>query len=112
MVMVMLIDEPALAQRQAALKSANRIRFRRADAKAEIKRGELDLAELLLAPPEWMLTAKIGDVVLWEPGVGRWRAGRILSGLATPAARVERLGEPTRRRIATRLREASPRWTP
>lgn len=108
--MVVLMDEPALAQRQAALRNANRVRVRRAEAKLDIKDGELDLAVLLQDPPEWMLTAKIGDVVLWEPGVGRWRAGRILTGLATPAARVEKLGEPTRRRIALRLREASPRW--
>lgn len=113
MVMTVLVADPALEQRRTALKSANAVRLKRAEAKDQVKAGELELAELIEHPPDWMLTATIGSVVQWEHGIGRWRAGRILSGLTTPATRIGTLGERTRAKIAQRFRDTAPggRWT-
>lgn len=105
---VMLMDEPALAQRRAALQNANRVRVTRADAKKEVIAGKRDVTLLIEDPPTWMLTAKIGDVLEWEPGIGRWRAGRVLNGLARANARLETLSEGTRLRIVARFRETTP----
>jgi hypothetical protein len=113
--MVMMMDGPALEQRRAALKRANRVRYARAELKRQIVAGEVDLAELVLDPPEIMLSAKIGDVLEWGYGIGRWRAQRILAGgvpgrppVARANARLEHLSAPTRARIAEAVREIMP----
>ena len=105
---VMMMDEPALAQRRAALLRANDVRFKRADAKRDVTAGKLDLTELLYDVPVWLRTAKVGDVLEWEPGIGRWRASRVLNGLARANARLDTLSLATRLRIVARFRETTP----
>jgi hypothetical protein len=90
-------------QRNMALLRANEVRTARARMKGEAKAGELDVCAVLIDPPSTVLTAKVGDVVKWAPGIGDWRAKRILNGLARANARMSHLGEATRQRIASRL---------
>jgi hypothetical protein len=90
-------------QRNLALARANEVRTARATMKGRAKAGELDVCEVLMDPPSTLDTARIGDVVKWAPGIGDWRAKRILNGLARSNAKLEHLGDATRQRIATRL---------
>jgi hypothetical protein len=69
----------SLAQRRAALKEANRIRLARAQLKRDLKAGREDVVVHLLNPPDWLLTAKVFDVLLALPGLGRVKVNRILS---------------------------------
>jgi hypothetical protein len=94
-----------VTQRNAALKRANEIRTTRKNMREEAKEHRLDVGDVLLAPPAVLDTAKIGDIVMWVPGVGEWRMKRILHGLARPNVKVSHLGEATRRRIVDRLRD-------
>jgi hypothetical protein len=101
-------EDPQIAQREAALAKGNRIRTARKQIKEELAAGERELAELILDPPDAILTAKVGDVLEWMPGIGYWRAGKILGpGSESPgvgrAVRVGHLSERTRDRIAARL---------
>jgi hypothetical protein len=60
-----------LLQRQDALARANEIRSKRAVLKRDLKAGRVSLAPLLLDPPEWLLTAKVFDIVRAVPTLGR-----------------------------------------
>jgi hypothetical protein len=92
-------------QRLDALQRANGIRLPRAQLHREAKAGVTDVAELIADPPHVILTAEVGTVVEWMPGVGRWRSKQILAGLARPETLIASLSVSTRGRIATRLRE-------
>ena len=62
-----------------ALKKANEIRSQRAQLKKELKAGELDIIEVLQSPPEFLLTAKVIDLLLVVPKFGRVKATRVLT---------------------------------
>lgn len=95
----------ATEQRERALRRANEIRIARKELKARIKAGEVDVADLIEDPLEFVLSASIGEVVMWTPGVGPWRQRQILSGLVSPNKKLEALGARTRSFIAMRLRD-------
>lgn len=101
--MTVVVDQ-AWEQRHRALQRANAVRTARRMLKEQAKAGEVDVGQLILDPPATLDTAKIGDVVLYAPGIGDWRQMRILVGLARPTARLEMLGIKTRERIVGRLR--------
>lgn len=103
-----LVETPALAQRKTALKRANRIRSARAQMKEQIKSGELDICDLILDPPDDLVSATIGEVVEWAPGIGRWRSTKVLTGVVRPTVRMGELGDYTRQRIVSRVREWGP----
>jgi len=65
-------------QRKQALKRANEIRTRRAALKRELKAGRVKIQMLLLNPPPYLLTAKVYDMLLAVPKVGRVKADRVL----------------------------------
>ena len=52
-----------------ALKRANEIRTRRARLKRDLKAGRAQIHGLLLDPPEYLLTAKVFDLLLAVPEV-------------------------------------------
>lgn len=62
-----------------ALKKANEIRSQRANLKKELKAGELDIIDVLQSPPEFLLTAKVIDLLLVVPKFGRVKATRVLT---------------------------------
>ena len=69
----------SLDQRLDALDRANRIRVQRAQLKRELKAGETSFDRILLDPPDFVLTAKVYDMLLAVPRLGRVRAGRLLT---------------------------------
>jgi hypothetical protein len=69
----------SLPQRMEALRKANEIRTRRAQLKKELKSGDKDIVEVLQGPPEFLLTAKVIDLLLVVPKFGRVKATRVLT---------------------------------
>ena len=74
-----LAPERSLTQRMDALKRANEIRTRRARLKRDLKAGRAQIHGLLLDPPEYLLTAKVFDLLLAVPKYGRVKVNRILT---------------------------------
>lgn len=67
----------SLQQRIDALKTANGVRTRRCEMKAEFKKGA-DPIPLLANPPEWLATMKVERYLVALPGVGEKKAKAIL----------------------------------
>jgi hypothetical protein len=66
-------------QRLRALQQANEIRSARAKLKRDLGSGKLDLAGIVAHPPDWVMTARVRDVLLALPRIGPVKAGRILA---------------------------------
>src|SRR3954454_5541349 len=69
----------SLDQRLDALDRANRIRVQRAQLKRALKAGATTLDQVLVDPPDYVLTAKVYDMLLSVPRLGRVRAGGLLT---------------------------------
>jgi len=61
-----------------ALQRANEIRTRRAKLKRDLKAGRSQIHGLLLDPPEYVLTAKVFDLLLAVPKYGRVKVNKVL----------------------------------
>ena len=70
--------ERSLIQRMDALQRANEIRTRRAQLKKDLKAGRVSIHVLLLDPPEYVLTAKVFDMLLAVPKYGRVKVNKVL----------------------------------
>lgn len=68
----------SLHQRMDALNRANMVRSQRAALKAELKRGGVGIRDVLAAPPEYLLTAKVLDVLMAAPKCGRVKSAKII----------------------------------
>ena len=68
----------SLDQRMDALTRANMVRSQRATLKAELKRGAVGIRDVLAAPPEFLLTAKVIDVLMAAPKCGRVKSAKII----------------------------------
>ena len=66
-------------QRMEALKRANDIRVRRAKLKKDLKDGRVKIETILNAPPEYVSTAKVFDILMAVPKFGRVKAARFLN---------------------------------
>jgi hypothetical protein len=62
-----------------ALARANDIRVRRAQLKKDLKDGQAQIESILLDPPEYVSTAKVFDMLMAVPKLGRVKAGRFLN---------------------------------
>lgn len=71
----------SLEQRRAALYKANEIRALRADDKKAISARDLDAREVLAAPAEHWERAKVAELLLAIPAIGRTKTERILRKL-------------------------------
>jgi len=69
----------SLPQRMEALQKANAIRSQRAQLKKDLKNGDADILEVLTGPPEFLMTAKVIDLLLVVPKFGRVKATRVLT---------------------------------
>lgn len=104
MEMAGLAPERSVAQRLEALGRANEIRSRRATLKRELKVGRADVRGLLLDPPEWLLTARVFDVMLAMPKWGRVKVNRLLVQLRiSPSKTVGGLSQRQRGELASVL---------
>lgn len=71
--------ERSLDQRMDALRRANEIRSRRAQLKRDLKNGEVTITEVIADPPEFVLTAKVFDMLMAVPKYGKVKATRFLN---------------------------------
>jgi hypothetical protein len=62
-----------------ALKRANDIRVKRAQLKKDLKAGTVSIEQILAAPPEYVSTAKVFDMLMAVPKFGRVKAARFLN---------------------------------
>ena len=69
----------SLDQRMEALKRANDIRVRRAQLKKDLKSGDARIEQILSDPPEYVSTAKVFDMLMAVPKLGRVKAARLLN---------------------------------
>ena len=69
----------SLDQRMEALARANDIRVRRAQLKKDLKEGHAQIESILLDPPEYVSTAKVFDMLMAVPKLGRVKAARLLN---------------------------------
>ncbi|HVG88044.1 MAG: integration host factor, actinobacterial type [Gaiellales bacterium] len=69
----------SLDQRLDALQRANQIRVSRAQLKRSLKAGDVTFDQILLDPPAYLLTAKVYDMLMAVPRLGRVRAAKLLA---------------------------------
>jgi len=96
--------ERSLDQRMDALSRANEVRTLRAQLKRELKARRVSIGALLLDPPPYLETAKVFDMVLAIPKVGRVKATKILQSCqVSPSKTFGGLSERQRAELAGRL---------
>lgn len=71
--------ERSLDQRMEALRRANDIRSRRAQLKRDLKGGRISIGHVISDPPEFVLTAKVFDMLMAVPKYGKVKATRFLN---------------------------------
>ncbi len=97
--------ERSLDQRMDALKRANDIRTARAKLKKDLKAGKANIHTLLLDPPEYLLTAKVFDMLLAVPKYGRVKTNRVLNQCRiSPSKTIGGLSERQRGELVSQLR--------
>jgi hypothetical protein len=97
--------ERGLEQRRAALRRANAVRARRARLKRDLKAGREHITTLLGDPPDWLLTAKVFDLLLAVPKLGRVKVNTILTQCRiAPSKTFAGLTERQRAELIGRLR--------
>jgi hypothetical protein len=69
----------SLDQRMEALRRANEIRTRRAQLKRDLKSGDAQITAIIVDPPEYLLTAKVFDMLMAVPKYGKVKATRFLN---------------------------------
>ena len=69
----------SLDQRMDALRRANEIRVRRAQLKKDLKNGNTQIEQILRNPPVYDETAKVFDMLMAVPKIGRVKAARFLN---------------------------------
>ena len=96
--------ERSLDQRMDALKRANGIRTARAQLKRDLKAGRTKITEVLDDPPEYLLTAKVFDMLLAVPKYGRVKANRVLKQCkVSPAKTIGGLSDRQRKELVSLL---------
>ena len=88
-----------------ALRRANEIRSSRARLKRDLKAGRAKIEQLLLDPPEYVLSAKAFDMILAVPKYGRVKANKILTQCRiSPSKTIGGLSERQRAELVHMLR--------
>jgi S13-like protein len=109
--MVPSVDTPSAVperthdQRMKALRRANEIRTARAQLKRDLKAGKVKVEQLLIDPPEYVLSAKAFDMIIAVPKYGRVKANKILSQCRiSPSKTIGGLSERQRGELVAFLR--------
>jgi hypothetical protein len=91
-------------QRIDALNKANEVRTRRAQLKRDLKAGRVTIGALLLDPPPFLETAKVLDILLALPKIGKVKATKILQSCrVSPSKTFGGLNQRQRAELAGRL---------
>src|ERR1700716_815093 len=99
------VPERSLVQRMEALQRANDIRTRGAQLKRDLKAGRQPIHELLLAPPEYLETAQVFDLLLAVPKYGRVKVNKILTQCRiSPSKTIGGLSQRQRAELGTLMR--------
>lgn len=97
--------ERSQSQRMRALKRANQIRSSRARLKRDLKRGNKSIDRLLFNCPDYIKTAKVFDLLVAVPKLGRVKVNRILTQCRiSPSKTVGGLSERQRAELVSYLR--------
>ena len=87
-----------------ALGKANEVRARRAQLKRDLKTGRVSIGALLLDQPPYLETAKVVDMLLVLPKIGRVKATKILQSCGvSPSKTFGGLSERQRAELAGHL---------
>lgn len=94
----------------AALARANEIRLARKLYKARLREaGRIEAQEIVAdhirKPPEWLASARVGEVIRWCPLIGPARAKSLLGMDIRPSTRVANLSKRQRTLLIHRLRQ-------
>ena len=102
--------DAALRQCLDALERANEVRIKRAQLKRDLNGGRRTLESVLRDPPDYVLTAKIIELLLVLPRYGRVRVDQVLAdcGIATNR-RVEQLSDAQRAALVAGVIARAPR---
>jgi hypothetical protein len=88
-----------------ALRRANEIRTARAQLKRDLKAGKVKVEQLLRDPPEYVLSAKVFDMIVAVPKYGRVKANKILTQCRiSPSKTIGGLSERQRGELVAFLR--------
>jgi S13-like H2TH domain len=99
------VPERTHEQRMKALRRANEIRTARAQLKRDLKAGKVKVEQLLIDPPEYVLSAKAFDMIIAVPKYGRVKANKILSQCRiSPSKTIGGLSERQRGELVAFLR--------
>ena len=99
------VPERTKSQRMRALRRANEIRSARAKLKRDLKAGKVRVENLLLDPPDYVLSAKAFDMILAVPKYGRVKANKILTQCRiSPSKTIGGLSERQRAELVHMLR--------
>ena len=102
--MTAMTPERSPNQRLAALARANEIRSQRAQLKRDLKAGRISIQQLLTAPPIYLETAKVADMLLAVPKYGRVKVNKILHNCRiSPSKTIGGLSERQRADLVTLL---------
>lgn len=71
--------ERSLDQRMDALQRANQIRSARAQLKKDLKSGAVSIRDIIADPPDYVMTAKVYDMLLAVPKYGKVKATRFIN---------------------------------
>jgi S13-like protein len=71
--------ERSLDQRMEALRRANDIRSQRAKLKRDLKSGQITIQRIIASPPDYVLTAKVFDMLMAVPKYGKVKATKFLN---------------------------------
>ncbi len=71
--------ERSLDQRMEALQRANQIRSARAQLKKDLKSGAVSIRDIIADPPDYVMTAKVYDMLLAVPKYGKVKATRFIN---------------------------------
>jgi hypothetical protein len=87
-----------------ALSRANEVRALRAQLKRDLKARKVSIGALLVDPPPYLKTAKVFDMVLALPKVGRVKTTKVLDSCrVSPSKTFGGLSERQRAELARRL---------
>lgn len=92
-------------QRLAGLERANDVRSRKAQTKRDLKSGAVSIHALLTDPPYWIRTAKVGEILMAVPKVGRVKASKLTTQCRiSPSRSIGALSQRQREELISLLR--------
>lgn len=108
-----VVHDAKRRQREEALKRGNRIRSRRAEIKARLAVGELDIREVITDPPGILRGAKVVDILEASPRIGPEKAKRLLlsCGINNPLVEFGWMSEARLKRVAAAIPDYKPHAT-